>query len=332
MTIKKPYLLFIGDAQDTLSIKLAKGVADWRPEMAIGELALTGCQVTTGLPKLSLHEADKQGAKTLVLGFTNSGGVIDDAWIPTILDAIAMGMDVASGLHQRLDSKPQILEAAKKYGVQLIDVRHPNQSFDTGKGIKRTGNRILTVGSDCSVGKMYTALALEKAMKSKGYQAEFKATGQCGIFIAGDGVAIDCVVSDFISGAVESISPNVQADQWHIIEGQGSLFHPSFAGVSLGLLHGAQPDALVLCHTEQRDHMRGVPDFALPHLAEVMALNLQHARLTNPNAKFIGMSVNTSMLSKLEADKVCKAYQQQFLLPCVDPLRHGVDALLDQLT
>lgn len=331
MTIQKPYLLFIGDAKDTLSIKLAKGVADWRPEMAIGELALEGCKVSTGLPQLSLQAAYHAGAKTLVLGFTNSGGVIDDGWIPTIIEAIQLGMDVASGLHQKLDSKPEILQAAKKSGVKLIDVRHPNQSFDTGKGVARSGQRILTVGSDCSVGKMYTALALEKAMKTQGFNVEFKATGQCGIFIAGDGVAIDCVVSDFISGAVESISPATTASNWHIIEGQGSLFHPSFAGVSLGLLHGAQADALVLCHSEKRDHMRGVPEFKLPDLADVMALNLQHAKLTNPNAKFIGISINTSMLTEVEANHVCSDYEQKLGLPCVDPLRHGVDSIINRL-
>lgn len=331
MKIKTPYCLFIGDAKNPLSIKLAMGIADWRPELAVGEFALEDCQVSTSLPRINIEQAAGKGAKTFVMGFVNSGGTLDDKWVPSILRAIEAGMDIASGLHQRLDSIPEIAAHAKKYQCDLIDVRHPTQTFKTGTGEKRQGKRLLTVGTDCSVGKMYTALAIEKAMKQKDLDVSFKATGQSGIFVEGDGIAVDCVVSDFIAGAVEQLSPENSPNHWDIIEGQGSLFHPAFAGVSLGLLHGAQADALVLCHAENRQHMRGIPGRKLPNLKDTMAFNLQAAKLTNPNAQFIGISVNTSMLSDSKSEDICNQYQKQFNLPCVDPMRHGTDKLLEQL-
>ncbi|TQV87177.1 N-acetyltransferase DgcN [Aliikangiella coralliicola] len=331
MKIKAPYLLFIGDAKDPLSIKLAKGVVDWRPELAIGEYSLPGCEVTTSHPEMNIQEAVDKGAKTFVLGFANSGGTVDEKWIPYILEAIEAGMDIASGLHQRLDSFSEISEHAKKHNVQLIDVRHPVGTFKTGTGNKRTGKRLLTVGTDCSVGKMYTALALEKAMSQKNFDVSFKATGQSGIFITGDGIAIDCVVSDFIAGTVEQLSPPNNPEHWDIIEGQGSLYHPAFAGVSLGLLHGAQPDALVLCHAEKREHMRGIPGRNLPSLAQTLELNLNAAKLTNPDARFVGISVNTSMLGEDEANAICAGYEKEFSLPCVDPIRHSVSRIVEQL-
>ncbi len=329
--IKPPYLLFVGDATDVLSIKLAKGVADWRPDLAVGEYALTGSTVTTGMPQMSIHKAVNKGAKTFVLGFTNSGGTIDSIWVPYIVEAIENGMDIASGLHQKLNSIPEISKAAVKYNCNLIDVRHPSNQFKTGNGKKRSGKRILTVGTDCSIGKMYSALAIEKEMKIQNFDATFRATGQCGIFIAGNGIAIDCVVSDFISGAVESLSPENNSNHWDVIEGQGSLLHPAFAGVSLGLLHGSQPDHLVLCHAENREHMRGIPGQELPSLEETLEINLKLARLTNPNVKFAGICINTSMLEKDMAIKVCEKYQNQFSLPCVDPMRHGVKTIVHNL-
>jgi len=332
MKIKTPYCLFIGDAKEPFSIKLANGIAQWRPELTIGEFALEGCQVTTSQPRVNIKEAAEKGAKTFVMGFANNGGTIENKWIPYVLEAIETGMDIASGLHQKLGSIKEIAEHAKIYNAQLIDVRHPTQTFKTGTGYKRSGKRLLTVGTDCSTGKMYTALAIQREMKKQKFDVSFKATGQSGILIAGSGVAIDCVVSDFIAGAVEYLSPEDKPNHWDIIEGQGSLFHPAFAGVSMGLIHGAQPDALVLCHIAQREHMRGIPGRDLPSIDDTMKLNLQAARLTNPKAKFIGISVNTSMLDEMQANKLCEDYQQKYRLVCVDPIRHGVNQLIEKLT
>ena len=178
---------------------------------------------------------------------------------------------------------------------------------------------------------MYTTLAIHQALASRKIDATFRATGQCGILVAGEGVAVDCVVSDFISGAVEALTPDNEAAHWDIIEGQGSLFQPAYAGVTLGLIHGAQPDALVLCHILRREKMRGMPSYTLPDIAEAIELNLRHARLTNPDCQIVGVSVNTSAVDEQTARETCLQISQQTGLPCQDPIRHGVDQIVDKL-
>lgn len=331
MKLHAPYLLFIGDSTDSLSIKMAQGVADWRPELCVAEYSVDGCSVSTGLPALTIPEAAKKGAKSFVLGFANSGGFLEQRWVPYILQALDNGMDIVSGLHQKLSSYPEIAEKAEALGRQLLDIRHPEANFKTGTGTPRTGKRLLTVGTDCSVGKMYTSLALEKEMTKQSLDVSFRATGQCGILIAGSGVAIDCVVSDFISGATESLSPDAAPQHWDIIEGQGSLSHPAFAGVSLGLLHGSQPDAIVICHALNRQHMRGLPHSKFPSIKETIALNLAAAKLTNPDAIVVGITINTSSVDIETAKQLCQQVSDEFSMPCVDPLRHGVTAIVEQL-
>ena len=331
MQIASPYLLFIGDATDQLSIKMARGAADWRPELCVGEYSVDGCTVSTGIKKMDIAQAASQGAKSFILGFANSGGVLEKKWLPYILEAMDNGMDIVSGLHDKLTDFPEIVAKAQQTQRQLLDIRHPKAEFVTGTGVKRSGKRLLTVGTDCSVGKMYTSLSLEKSMKKLGFDVDFRATGQCGILIAGQGVAIDCVISDFLSGATESLSPNNSAEHWDIIEGQGSLSHPAFAGVSLGLLHGSQPDALVVCHDLNRSHMRGLPDSQFPSIENTIALNVQAAKLTNPKAKVVGITVNTSSVSVDEGQRICAQLSEQFSLPCVDPLRDGTDSIVRTL-
>jgi len=331
MQIASPYLLFIGDATDQLSIKMARGAADWRPELCVGEYSVDGCTVSTGIEKIDIAQAAAKGAKSFILGFANSGGVLDKKWLPYILEAMDNGMDIVSGLHDKLSDFPEIVEKAQQTQQQLLDIRHPKAEFVTGTGVKRTGKRLLTVGTDCSVGKMYTSLSLEKSMKKLGFDVDFRATGQCGILIAGQGIAIDCVISDFLSGATESLSPNNSAEHWDIIEGQGSLSHTAFAGVSLGLLHGSQPDALVICHDLNRSHMRGLPQSQFPSVEATIALNLQAAKLTNPNVKVVGITVNTSSVSVEEGQRICAQLSEQFSLPCADPLRDGTDSIVSTL-
>ena len=331
MNLPSPYLLFIGNATDPLSIKMAKSAADWSPDMCVGEYSLPGCSVTTGLPAMTIEEGAQQGAKAFVLGFANSGGVLDPSLIASIITALEAGMDIINGLHDKLADIPEVAEKAQALGRRLIDIRHPTTKFKTGTGVKRPGKRLLTVGTDCSVGKMYTTLSLARGMQSQGMKATFRATGQSGILVAGEGVAVDCVVSDFISGSVEALCPANDDDHWDLIEGQGSLYHPAFAGVSLGLLHGSQPDALVICHALNRDHMRALPGRPLPSLDQVIEMNLTAARITNPGVKVIGVSVNTSSVSDDEALAYCKSGTEQLGLPCVDPIRHGVGALVEAL-
>jgi uncharacterized NAD-dependent epimerase/dehydratase family protein len=330
MPIATPYLMFLGDVPDALAAKTAQGVVDWRRDWCIGQLRLPGCRADTGLPDMSIAEGRAAGARTLVVGAVNAGGVLPEHWVATIVEAIEAGMDVASGLHVRLGSIPAIREAADRRGAALHDVRHADRVFATGKGTRRPGKRLLTVGTDCSVGKKYAALAIEKEMTRRGYDAEFCATGQTGVLIAGRGVAIDAVVADFISGAAEWLSPAAEESHWQIVEGQGSLFHPSFAGVTLGLLHGAQPDAFVVCHEPTRTNMRGVRH-PLPSIADVIDMTVRLGRLTNPDIRPVGIAINTAALSEEEANACLQRAAAEHNLPAVDPIRTGVVAIIDRI-
>jgi uncharacterized NAD-dependent epimerase/dehydratase family protein len=330
--MQRPYLLFLGDVGDQLAAKTAHGIRQWRPDWCVGQLRLAGCEADIGLPDVGVAEAAASGARTMVVAVANSGGVLAEHWVPTIVEALEAGLDVASGLHERLGDSPAIAEAARRHGRELVDVRHPGRAFRTGTGARRPGRRLLTVGTDCSCGKKYTALAIERELRAaRGLEATFRATGQTGIMIAGEGVAVDAVVADFISGAVEWLAPANDPGHWDVIEGQGSLFHPAFAGVSLGLLHGAQPDALVLCHEPTRTHMRGLPHQPLPSLRECLDLNLRCAALTNPDVRAVGVSINTADLGEDERDAYLARVEAEFGLPAADPIATGVARIVDRL-
>jgi len=330
MSISKPYLLFLGDVKDELAAKTAHGVLDWRPEWCLGQITLPGCKAHTSLPEMSLTEASEAGAKTMVIGCVNAGGVLPDHWIATIVDALNNGLDIAAGLHIQLGSIPAIAEAAAKNNRKLHDLRFTDLTFPTGKGEKRSGKRLLTVGTDCSVGKKYSAIALQRGLAERKVSSDFCATGQTGILIAERGIAIDSVISDFISGAAEYISPATKDDHWDVIEGQGSLLHPSFAGVSLGLLHGSQPDAFVVCHEPTRSTMRGVST-PIPSIREIIDLNVKFGRLTNPDIRCVGLAINTMMLSENHAKNLIEELSEEHKLPATDPVRFGTDPIIDHI-
>ncbi|MCJ2107573.1 DUF1611 domain-containing protein [Methylobacterium sp. E-041] len=330
MQIETPYLMFLGDVPDRLAAKTAYGIVDWRPDWCIGQIRLPGCAADLGIPDLTLDEALAKGCRTMVIGVANAGGVLPEHWVAEIVAALEAGFDIASGLHARLGAVPAIAEAAARRGRALHDVRHTDETFATGKGTKRPGRRLLAVGTDCSVGKKYTVLALEKGMRARGMDADFRATGQTGVFISGRGVAIDAVVADFISGAVEWIAPAADPKHWDLIEGQGSLYHPSFAGVSLGLLHGAQADAFVVCHEPSRTTMRGV-QHPLPSIRQVIDLTIQLGSLTNPGIRPTGIAVNTQALEEDPARALLEKLGAEYGLPATDPVRFGVEGLVDRL-
>jgi uncharacterized NAD-dependent epimerase/dehydratase family protein len=330
MVIDPPYLIFLGDVPDALAAKTGVGIVDWRPEWCIGQLRLDGCQADAGIPDLTIADAKARGVNTMVVGVVNAGGVLPPHWITSIVEALDAGMNVATGLHVRLASIPEIAEAAARGGGNLHDVRFTDERFATGKGNKRPGRRVLTVGTDCSVGKKYTVLALEREMRARGLDADFRATGQTGVFISGRGAAIDAVAADFISGAVEWIAPAADPEHWDLIEGQGSLFHPSFAGVSLGLLHGAQADAFIVCHEPTRTTMRGV-SHALPSIQDVIDMTIACGRLTNPEITCSGIAVNTQKLGEDEARALLKTLAEKHDVPATDPIRFGVEGLVDRL-
>ena len=325
-----PFLLYLGDAPDELAAKTARGLATFRPEWCVGQFRGSACKTSVGVADMTFEQARSAGANTMIVGVANAGGRLDAASVAHIVAALDAGMNVASGLHERLTAHPQIVEAAQRNGRNLFDARNPPNT-PVGNGIKRAGKRLLTVGTDCSTGKMYTTLALETAMRARGIAADFRATGQTGIFIAGRGIPIDATIADFISGGIEWLSPDRHDGGWDLIEGQGSLFHPSYAGVSLGLLHGAQADALVICHEPGRPHMRGLKHYPLPDLRSTLEANLAAARLTNPGVQAVGVALNTSKFSLEEADRLCEETRDLLGLPAQDPMRHGVGGIVGRI-
>lgn len=327
MLIPQPYLLFLGDVKDPLAVKTARGIKVWRPDQCLGEYRLPGCEVSLGLEAMNIAKAKRLGVKTLVIGAANSGGYLPKHWIPTIIEAIKSGMNITNGLHHYLTDEPGLNSLAKEYNISLIDIRNIQPKLRVGNGKPRQGNRILTVGTDCSVGKMYTSLALEKSMRHIGLKTRFCATGQTGILIVGEGIPIDAVVSDFISGAVEMLTPSNNDGCWDIIEGQGSLFHPSYAGVSTGLIHGAQPDWLVMCHEMGRKHMRHLPHQPIVSLIDCVDTNLRVARLTSRKPRLAGFSINTSHYTEEEALAYCRQVSAEFGVPATDPMRFSIDSI-----
>ena len=325
--IETPYLLFLGDAPDQLAAKVAQGIKDWRPDNCVGQFRMDGCRANLGLDDMTLAEARAAGARTLVIGVANRGGVISASWKKVLVAALEEGFDLASGLHNLLRDEPDLVAVAKACGRSLHDVRVPEVRYPIANGVKRTGKRVLAVGTDCSVGKMYTGLALDEAMRARGMKSTFRATGQTGILITGDGVPLDAVVADFMAGSIEWLTPDNDADHWDVIEGQGSLFHVSYSGVTLALIHGGQPDALILSHEPTRDHMRGLPGYALPSLEGLRDTALPLARVANPECQVVGVSINTQHMGDAEARACCDEVEARLGLPTVDPYRHGAERL-----
>ncbi|WP_420862294.1 N-acetyltransferase DgcN [Algirhabdus cladophorae] len=329
--IQTPYLLFLGDAPDALAAKVAQGIKDWRPENSVGQFRLPGCGADMKLPDMTLEEGLAAGAKTLVIGVANRGGVISDAWKEVLVQALNMGYDIASGLHNLLRDEDALVAAARVNGRTLFDVRIPSVAYPIANGVKRSGKRCLAIGTDCSVGKMYTGLAMDTEMQKRGMKSTFRPTGQTGILITGGGVPLDAVIADFMAGAVEYLTPDNDADHWDHIEGQGSLFHVSYSGVTMALIHGGQPDALVLCHEPTRSHMRGLPDYTLPSLQQLRDMAMPIAQIANPNVKVIGVSVNTQHMSEDEAIAYLADLEAELGLPAVDTFRQGAGRLVDAL-
>jgi uncharacterized NAD-dependent epimerase/dehydratase family protein len=327
--LPQPYLLFLGDTTEAAFAKTAFGLRDWAREQCVGEFGCAEATVTTGLPKLTPAQAKANGATAMVIGVANPGGIIPERWIPALVQALDAGLDLISGMHVRLDEVPQLRATAARHGCALIDVRRPPSDIPIATGKRRSGKRLLTVGTDCALGKKYTALALARAFEVRGVDVDFRATGQTGILIAGRGIPIDAVVADFAAGAAEMLSPDAADTHWDVIEGQGSLFHPAYAGVALALLHGSQPDVVVVCHEPGRSDVLGYPGFRLPALEEVVELTLRMGRRTNPAMRCAGISLNTSRLEKNEAERLLADESERLGFAVADPMLGG--AAFDRL-
>jgi uncharacterized NAD-dependent epimerase/dehydratase family protein len=240
-------------------------------------------------------------------------------------------MTIYSGLHDFLSHDSEFAEAASASGAQLVDVRS-NQERDVAnrEGIREQCLRIHTIGHDCSVGKMLVAVELSRALSARNIATKFIATGQTGILVEGDGCPVDCVVSDFISGAVEKM---IVAHQHHdilMIEGQGSLAHPRYSAVTLGLLHGCMPHGMILCYEAGRDRVNGMEQIPLKSLPELKSVYETMANLMGPS-EVIGVAMNSRLLNDQQAEEERQRVRQQLGLPVCDVLRHGPDELVDAI-
>lgn len=328
VSLRRPYLLFLGEETNALKAKTAFGLRDWASESCIGQMHMPGGTVDSGLPEMTPQAAAFAGARSLLIGVTPTGGRIPAHWAPALTAAAEAGLDIVSGLHTPLASVSGLALAAASAGVRLVDVRRPPADLPRATGKRRSGKRVAMVGTDCALGKKYTALALADAMRKHGLDADFRATGQTGIMIAGAGIAIDAVVADFIAGAAECISPAAEPDHWDLIEGQGSIHHPAYAGVTLGLLHGSQPDALILCHDPLRTHVLSWPEYPLPDLASAARLYVDLARRTNPAARLAGVSLNTAALDAAAAEQALAQAARELGVPAFDPMRTSPDHVI----
>ena len=331
LELPQPYLLFLGDVTEPGYAKTAFGLRDWARDLCVGELSCSPNAVSVGLPRLTPAEARAKGARSLLIGVANVGGRIVDSWLPSLIEALEAGLDIVSGMHNRLEQTPALKSTAERLNRRLINVRTPPANLPIATGRKRTGKRLLTVGTDCALGKKYTALAIARGLKLRGIDSDFRATGQTGIMIAGSGIPMDAVIADFEAGAAEVLSPDAAPDHWDVIEGQGSLFQPAYAGVSLGLLHGSQPDVIVVCHQAGRTTVLGHPDYAIPSIEETIDMNLRLGRRTNPAIRCGGVSLNTAHLSEPDAGKLLSEEAARLKLPVADPMRGGpeFERLLD---
>lgn len=329
--LSAPYLILVGDLGDATYAKTGFGLVHWRPDLVAGQIRFTGCKTDLGVPDMTIAEAVEVGVRSLVIGVAPIGGIMPEHWWVVIEEAARAGLDIVCGLHFKLSGFPRLVAAAEETGARLVDVRTPPANLPVGTGLKRSGKRVLTVGTDCAIGKKYTALALDKAMRAAGMDSDYRATGQTGIMLAGEGIPIDAVVADFVSGAAEVISPDNDENHWDVIEGQGSLFHPGYSGVSLGLLHGSQPDAIVLCHDATRTEISGWEHFKLPDVQEAIDLHVLAGSRTNPDIRCVGISINTSMLSVHERTSYLAELSEQTGLPCVDPMIDGCGAIVEHI-
>lgn len=332
ISLDAPYLLYLGDVVVEDNAKTGFGIVQWRPDRCAGQMRLANCPVDLGLPEMTVTDARDAGIRTAIVGVAPLGGRIPGHWLPQLVELATAGIDIAAGMHSKLNDMPDLVAAANQGGAKLIDVRIPPENLPVGQGRPRTGKRILTVGSDCAVGKKYSALALHRELERRGIKATFRATGQTGIMIAGEGIPIDAVVADFISGAAEALSPDNDDDHWDVIEGQGSLLSPSYSGVSLGLLHGSQPDAIVFCHdVERTETIDAIGDYPIPQLDEIIDDVLRLARRTRPRCFCAGVSINTSKMDDFARDAYLDKLQHELGLPCVDPIAIGMTPIANFL-
>lgn len=333
----KRMLILTEGRTDPYSAKAAVGLIRYRGEDVVGLLdstcaghdpgALLG--VGRGLPIVSsVAEAERFEPETFVIGIAPRGGAFPPEWRRHVLDALAAGLDVVSGLHDFLGEDPELAAAADRHGCAIHDVRRPPEGMPIGtnRAAGLPTPRVLTVGTDCNIGKKHTSLELTAELVRRGRDADFVATGQTGIMISGRGVPVDHVLSDFVAGCIEQELVEREPHEVFIVEGQGALTHPGFSAVTLGLLHGTAPDALILCHNPARTHHRG--GGTIPPLTALIPLFEELCRYLHP-ARIIGISLNCGELDEAESRAAAEAVANETGLPVTDPVKFGADVLAD---
>lgn len=334
---RRRMVLLVDGYRDIRTAKTAICLLRYCPEEVVAvldrETAGKTCQEVFGvggqIPIIgSLREAPSS-ANMLTVGIAPPGGKIPQPWRAIILEAIESGMHILSGLHDFVSEDPEFSAAAQRRGVLLIDVRK-NDERDVAerKGIREGCLRIHTVANDCSCGKMVTAVEVTLGLKRRGVDAKFVATGQTGIMVEGDGCPVDRVICDFLNGAAEKLVLRNQHHEVLVIEGQGSLYHPRYSAVTLGLLHGCIPDGLIVCYEMGRTHIGGMPEFPLPPLRELIDYYERTANIMHP-CRVIGISVNGYRYTDDEVAEECARVEKEFGLPACDVIRHGPDKLVD---
>lgn len=270
-------------------------------------------------------------ADTLIMSVALPGGKLPQSFKEIMLEAISRKMNIVSCGHEFISDDPVLVSAAKSMGVLLKDVRKNNErDVAHREGINPNCLRILTVGNDCSLGKMVTSLELARALQKRAYDAKFVATGQTGILIEGDGIPIDAVVGDYINGAAEKLILQNQHHDLLIIEGQGSIVHPRYSSVTLGLLHGTMPHGMIMCYEVGREYVHNMPGIKIPPMETIIKLFEDMASVMFPS-KIIAFAFNSNNVSELETEKEREKIKKQFGLPACDVVRHGPDELLDAI-
>jgi uncharacterized NAD-dependent epimerase/dehydratase family protein len=314
--------------------KTMRGIVHYAPHpvVAILDSTRTG-ESYEGIPIVAtVDEAVPLGPTTAAVGVATQGGRFPPAWRELLKDSIRAGLDLESGLHEFISDDPELAALAAEHGVELRDLRKPpaDLSVPTGENLQVPATIVLTVGSDCAIGKKTVAVELDLAARGRGLESVFVPTGQTGIWIAGWGIAIDAVVSDFLAGAAERLVVEGAARGGELlwVEGQGSLVHPAYSGVTMGLMHGAAPHAYVLVHKARTTHTEGYPDHPLPPLRDLIEL---HERVSLPlrPAKVVAIALHTGALGEDEARAEIAQVHEETGLPVDDPVRFGADTLLN---
>jgi uncharacterized NAD-dependent epimerase/dehydratase family protein len=331
---EKRYLILAeGYAHDPHHGKTMRGVVRYRPHPVVAILdSKSAGETYDGIPIVgTVADALPYRPTTALVGVAVAGGRLPPEWRDILRSSIEVGLDVEAGMHEYLADDPELAELARRHGVELRDVRRPppDLSVPSGANLTHDATVVLTVGSDCAIGKKTVALELDAEARRRGLRSVFVPTGQTGIMIAGWGIAVDAVVADFMAGAAERlvVEGATRGDLlW--VEGQGSLVHPQFSGVTLGLYHGSAPHALVLCHAAGATEIEGCAGHPLPTLPELIDLHERIALPIRP-VKVLALALNTSLLTVDDARRTLEAAQDETGLLADDPIRFGAERLVD---